>query len=90
MDIVRSRTKDTETMGKMRAELVSMEETSGEPVYVFNSIPTAGVEVTNLFRLFKTEEWRLVSVGVTFVNKVPALRAIEPSVVFDCKRSSMG
>ncbi len=91
MDIVRSRTKDTETMGKMRAELVSMEETqSGEPVYVFNSIPTAGDEVTSLFKLFKASEWHLIRAGVTFVNKVPALRAIEQSAVFDCKRSDLG
>jgi hypothetical protein len=91
MDIVRARTKDTETMGKMRAELVSMEDTqSGEPVYVFNSIPTAGDEVTSLFKLFKAGEWHLIRAGVTFVNKVPALRAIEQSVVFDCKRSDLG
>jgi hypothetical protein len=91
MDIVRSRTKDTETMGKLRADLVSMEDSqSGEPIYVFNSIPTAGVEVTSLFKLFKATEWRLITAGVTFVNKVPALRAVEQSVVFDCKRSDLG
>jgi hypothetical protein len=91
MDIVRARTKDTETMGKMRAELVSMEDTqSGEPVYVFNSLPTAKDEVTSLFKLFKAGEWHLIRAGVTFVNKVPALRAIEQSVVFDCKRSDLG
>ena len=91
MDVVRSRTKDTETMGKLRADLVNMEDSqSGEPVYVFNSIPTVGVETTSLFKLFKTTEWRLISAGVTFVNKVPALRAVEQSVVFDCKRSDLG
>lgn len=91
MDIVRSRTKDTETMGKLRADLVSMEDSqSGEPAYVFNSIPTVGVETTSLFKLFKTTEWRLISAGVIFVNKVPVLRAVEQSVVFDCKRSDMG
>lgn len=90
MDVVRSRTKDTETMGKMRAELVSMDDASGDPVYVFNSIPTLGVDVTHLFKLFKAGDWRLISAGVTFVNKTPALRAIEPGVVFDCKRSDMG
>jgi hypothetical protein len=91
MDIVRSRTKDTETMGKMRAELLSMEETqAGEPIYVFNSIPAVGVEVTHLFKLFKAGEWRLISAGVTFAGKVPALRAIDPGVVFDCRRSDLG
>ena len=91
MDIVRSRTKDTETMGKMRAELLSMEETqSGEPVYVFNAIPSAGSEVTHLFRLFKAGEWRLIGAGVTFMGKVPALRAVEPGLVLDCKRSDLG
>lgn len=91
MDIVRFRTRDTDTMGKMRAELLSMDETqNGEPIYVFNSIPAAGSEVTSLFKLFKTSEWRLISAGVTFVGKVPALRAIEPGTVFDCKRSDMG
>jgi hypothetical protein len=91
MDTVRGKTKDAETVTKMRAELVSMEDTqSGEPVYVFNSIPAPGVEVTNLFRLFKAGEWRLASAGVIFVNKVPALRAVEQSAVFDCKRSGLG
>ncbi|MDR6886839.1 MULTISPECIES: hypothetical protein [Variovorax] len=91
MDVVRSRTKDTETMGKMRADLVHMEESqSGEPVYVFNSIPTVGVEATSLFRLFKTTEWHLVSASVVYVSKVPALRTVEQGVVFDCKRSDMG
>jgi hypothetical protein len=91
MDVVRSRTKDTEIMGKLRADLVNMEDSqSGEPVYVFNSIPTVGAETTSLFKLFKTTEWRLISAGVTFVNKVPALRAVEQSVVFDCKRSDLG
>ncbi len=92
MDTVRAKTtKDAETMSKMRAELVSMEDTqSGEPIYVFNSIPSAGVEVTNLFKLFKASEWHLVSAGVIFVNKVPALRAVEQSAVFDCKRSGLG
>lgn len=91
MDVVRHRTKDTDTMGKMRAELLSMDETQGgEPVYVFNAVPAAGSEVTNLFRLFKTGEWRLVGAGVAFVGKVPALRAIEPGIVFDCKRSDLG
>jgi hypothetical protein len=91
MDIVRSRTKDTETMGKMRAELVNMEGTSsGEPVYLFNSIPAAGDEVTNLFKLFKSGEWQLARVEVVFVNKVPALRGVEPTMSFDCKRSDVG
>ena len=91
MDVVRSRTKDTEIMGKLRADLVNMEDSqSGEPVYVFNSIPTVGAETTSLFKLFKTTELRLISAGVTFVNKVPALRAVEQSVVFDCKRSDLG
>ncbi|HEX7863675.1 MAG TPA: hypothetical protein VF555_01935 [Variovorax sp.] len=91
MDIVRQRTKDADTMGKLRAELLSMDETQGgEPVYVFNAIPAAGDEVTSLFRLFKAGEWRLISAGVTFVGKVPALRAIEPGRVFDCRRSDMG
>jgi hypothetical protein len=91
MDIVRSRTKDTETMGKLRADLVSMEENqSGEPVYIFNSIPKAGVEATSLFKLFKAAEWRLMSANVIFVNKVPVLQTVEQSVAFDCKRSDMG
>lgn len=92
MDTVRGKTKDAETtVIKMRAELVSMEETqSGEPVYVFNSIPAAGVEMTNLFRLFKAGEWRLASAGVIFVNKMPALRSVEQSAAFDCKRSGLG
>lgn len=92
MDTVRGKTKEAETtVIKMRAELVSMEETqSGEPVYVFNSIPAAGVEMTNLFRLFKAGEWRLASAGVIFVNKMPALRSVEQSAVFDCKRSGLG
>jgi len=91
MDIVRSRTKDTETMGKMRAELLSMDETqSGEPVYVFNALPSVGTEVTHLFRLFKAGEWRLIGAGVTFMGKVPALRAVEPGLVLDCKRSDLG
>lgn len=91
MDVVRSRTKDTETMGKMRAELVSMEgSSSGEPVYVFNAIPLAGDEVTSLFRLFKSGEWHLIKAEVTFVNKVPALRSVAPGAVFDCKRSDLG
>ena len=91
LDVVRSRTKDTETMGKMRADLVSMEDSqTGEPVYVFNSIPTAGTEVTHLFRLFKAGEWRLISAAVAVASKVPALRAVEQGVVFDCKRSDMG
>jgi len=91
LDVVRSRTKDTETMGKMRADLVGMEESqSGEPVYVFNSTPMAGAEVTHLFKLSKAGEWRLVSAAVVVANKVPSLRTVEPSVVFDCKRSDMG
>lgn len=92
MDTVRGKTKEAETtVTKMRAELVSMEETqSGEPVYVFNSIPVAGVEMTNLFRLFRAGEWRLASAGVVFVNKVPALRSVEQSAAFDCKRSGLG
>ncbi len=78
-------------MGKMRAELLSMEETqSGEPVYVFNAIPSAGSEVTHLFRLFKAGEWRLIGAGVTFMGKVPALRAVEPGLVLECKRSDLG
>ncbi|MCR6479547.1 hypothetical protein NU688_25540 [Variovorax sp. ZS18.2.2] len=91
MDIVRSRTKDTETMGKMRAELVSMDGTSsGEPIYLFNAIPAAGDEVTSLFRLFKSGDWQLARAGVVFVNKVPALRSVEPNMMFDCKRSDLG
>lgn len=91
MDVVRHRTKDADTMGKMRAELLSMDETQGgEPVYVFNAVPTAGSEVTNLFKLFKSGEWRLISAGVAFVGKVPVLRGIEPGIVFDCKRSDLG
>ena len=92
MDIVRFRTKDSETMGKLKAELVSSTDTQfGEPIYVFNTIPAAGVEVTHLFKLFKSlDDWRLISAGVTFVGKTPALKAIEPSAVFDCKRSEMG
>jgi len=91
MDIVRARTKDTETMGKMRGELLSMDENqSGEPIYVFNAIPAAGTEVMSLYRLFKASEWRLISAGVTFISKVPALRSVEPATVFDCKRSDMG
>lgn len=91
MDVVRHRTKDTDTMGKMRAELLGMEETQGgEPAYVFNAIPAAGDEATNLFRLFKAGEWRLISAGVVFIGKVPTLRAIEPGRVFDCKRSDLG
>jgi len=91
MDIVRSRTKDTETMGKLRADLVNMEDSqSGEPVYVFNSIPAADAETTSLFKLFKTTEWRLISAGVTFVNKLPVLRTVEQAVVFDCRRSDLG
>jgi len=93
LDVVRSRTKDTETMGKMRADLVSMEDKdsqTGEPVYVFNSVPTVGTEVTHLFRLFKAGEWRLISAAVAVASKVPALRGVEQSVVFDCKRSDMG
>lgn len=91
MDTVRSKTKDAETMSKIRGELVSMDDTqSGEPIYVFNSIPAPGVEVTSLFKLFKAGEWRLISAGVSFVNKVPALRAVEQSAVFDCKRSGLG
>lgn len=78
-------------MGKMRAELLGMEETQGgEPAYVFNAIPAAGDEVTNLFKLFKAGEWRLISAGVVFIGKVPTLRAIEPGRVFDCKRSDLG
>ena len=80
-----------DTMGKMRADLVGMEESqSGEPVYVFNSTPMAGAEVTHLFKLSKAGEWRLVSAAVVVANKVPSLRTVEPSVVFDCKRSDMG
>jgi hypothetical protein len=91
MDVVRARTKDTETMGKMRGDLLSMDETqSGEPVYVFNAIPAAGAEALSLFRLFKTSEWRLIGAVVSFTQKVPALRSVEPAVVFDCKRSGMG
>ncbi|MFS2203319.1 hypothetical protein [Variovorax sp. Varisp36] len=91
MDVVRQRTKDADTMGKMRAELLSMDETQGgEPVYVFNAIPAASDEVTHLFKLFKAGEWRLIRAGVTFVGKVPALRTIETSTVLDCKRSDLG
>ena len=91
MDIVRSRTKDTETMGKMRAELLNMDETqSGEPVYVFNASPAVGAEVTHLFKLFKAGEWRLIAANVSFAGKVPALRGVESNVVFDCKRSDLG
>ena len=91
LDVVRSRTKDTETMGKMRADLVHMEDSpSGEPAYVFNSIPTAGAEATHLFRLSKAGEWRLISASVVVTNKLPALRAVEQGVVFDCKRSDLG
>ncbi|WP_432725855.1 hypothetical protein [Variovorax sp. W6] len=91
MDIVRHRTKDADTMGKMRAELLSMDEIQGgEPAYVFNAIPVSGDEVTSLFKLFKAGEWRLISAGVVFIGKVPTLRAIEPGRVFDCKRSDLG
>lgn len=91
MDVVRQRTRDADTMGKMRAELLGMDEMqSGEPVYVFNAIPAAGDEVTHLFKLFKAGEWRLIRAGVTFAGKVPVLRTIETSEVFDCKRSDLG
>lgn len=91
MDIVRRRTEDTDTMGKMRADLLSMEETQGgEPAYVFNAIPAAGDEVTNLFKLFKAGEWRLIRAGVVFIGKMPALRAVDPGMVLDCKRSDLG
>lgn len=91
MDTVRSKTKDAETLSKMRGELVSIDDTqSGEPIYVFNSIPGPGVEVMSLFKLFKAGEWHLISAGVSFVNKMPALRAVEQSAVFDCKRSGLG
>ncbi|MFV0675533.1 hypothetical protein [Variovorax sp. tm] len=92
MDIVRFRTKDSETMGKLKGELVSATDAQfGEPIYVFNTIPAAGVEVTNLFKLFKSlDDWRLIGAGVTFVGKTPALRAIESSAVFNCKRSATG
>ncbi|AVQ80901.1 MULTISPECIES: hypothetical protein [unclassified Variovorax] len=92
MDIVRFRTKDSETMGKLKAELVSSTDAQfGEPIYVFNTIPAAGVEVTHLFKLFKSlDDWRLIGAGVTFVGNTPALKAIEPSAIFDCKRSEMG
>ncbi len=46
LDVVRSKTRETETLGKMRADLVGMDESSGDPVYVFNSIPTSEVETT--------------------------------------------
>ncbi|RTQ35389.1 hypothetical protein EJP69_13515 [Variovorax gossypii] len=92
MDIVRFRTKDSETQGKLKAELVNSTETQfGEPIYAFNSLPAAGVEVIHFFKLFKSlDDWRLIGAGVTFVGKTPALRAIELSAIFDCKRSAMG
>lgn len=92
MDIVRARTRDTETMGKMRGELLGMEESpSGEPVYVFNAIPVAGTQVMRLFRLSKAAaDWRLSGADVGFVGKVPTLRAVEPGVAFDCRRSDLG
>jgi len=92
MDIVRLRTKGSETMGKLKAKLLSTADTQfGEPIYAFNTIPAAGVEVTNLFKLFKSlDGWRFIGAGVTFVGKEPALRAIDSSSAFDCKRSDMG
>lgn len=91
MDVVRTRTKDTETMGKMRGDLLSMDDDqSGEPVYVFNAIPAAGADAMSLFRLSKAGEWRLIGAVVSFAHKVPALRSVEPGVVFDCRRSEMG
>jgi len=91
MDVVRHRTKDTETMGKIRADLLGIEETQGgEPAYVFNAASGGGDEITHLFRLHKAGEWRLASAGVVFVGKVPTLRTIEPGRVFDCKRSELG
>jgi hypothetical protein len=91
MDVVRARTKDTETMGKLRGDLLSMDELqSGEPVYVFNAIPAAGAEALSMFRLFKAGEWRLIGAVVSFAHKMPLLRSVEPGVVFDCKRSDLG
>ncbi|CKV85554.1 Uncharacterised protein [Mycobacterium tuberculosis] len=57
---------------------------------MFNAIPSVGTDVTHLFRLFKAGEWRLIGAGVTFMGKVPALRAVEPGLVLDCKRSDLG
>ncbi len=91
MDVVRHRTKDTDTMGKIRADLLGVEETQGgEPAYVFNAMSGGGDEVTHLFRLYKAGEWRLAIAGVVFVGKVPTLRTIEPGRAFDCKRSELG
>lgn len=91
MDVVRHRTKDADTMGKIRADLLGIEEApGGEPAYVFNAIAADGAEVTHLFRLHKAGEWRLASAGVVLVGKVPTLRTIEPGKVFDCKRSELG
>lgn len=93
LDIVRSRAKNVETMGKLRADLVGMEETElGEPVYVFNAIPVPGAEATHLFRLYKgNPHWRLMSatLGATG-SKQPALRAVDAGSAFDCKRSAIG
>lgn len=90
LDVVRSKTRETETLGKMRADLVGLDESSGEPVYVFNSIPTSEVETTTLFKLSKAGEWRLTSATLSIVGKVPMLRSVDGGTVFNCKRSSLG
>lgn len=91
MDVVRARTKEAETMGKVRGELLGMEENqSGEPVYVFNAIPAEGARVLSLYRLSKAADWHLIGADVSFAGKMPALRSVEPGVVLDCRRSDLG
>ncbi len=90
LDVVRSKAREADTLVKMRADLVGMDESSGDPVYVFNSIPTSEVETTTLFRLFKAGEWRLSSATLSFMGKLPVLRAADGGAVFNCKRSSLG
>lgn len=88
LEIERFRTRDSVILGKLDAVLESVEDTRPDAsTYAFNAYPSPGIEVTNIFKLYKVfNEWRLIEAGLVYVRDKPTLRAIGTSQVFGCTK----
>jgi hypothetical protein len=88
LEVEALRTLSGVSLANVDATLENSDETQfDEPIYLFNAYPRPGVEVTNLFKLFKgLSEWRLIDVGVAFVGGKPTLRALGSSEPYDCSK----
>ena len=88
LEIERFRTRDSVILGKLDAVLESVEDTRPDaPIYAFNAYPTPGIEVTNIFKLFKVfGDWRLIDASLVDVRGKPTLKTIGSSQIFVCTK----